>query len=379
MSVKIAHLAATNFFGGPEKQIVEHARRVNKKRFEIVILTFIERSRPNELLDRALQLAIPAKGFRTWNPFNPRVIFELASLLRGDCIDVLCAHGYKANVVGRIASRMVGIPEIAFSRGWTAENRKVKVYEELDKFFLRFADHVVAVSRGQRNRVLELGVAPDKVSVIYNGIGPESPPARGGKSIRAEFGIDSACCLVVSAGRLSPEKNFEGLIDAAKMVADTCNNVKFIVFGEGVLREKLERKIRGAGLRGIFFLPGFRKDFLSVLEEADIFVLPSLTEGFPNVILEAYALKKPVVATAVGGVPEVVQDDSAGFLVRPGRVAEMAERIAMLAGNRMLGHEMGKRGYDYLMGHFNFEIQTGRLEELYSEVYDSFHHHSHAC
>ncbi len=378
--MKIGHLIATNYFGGPEKQIIEHAKRISGKRFEITIFSFIERDRPNELLAAAEKMSIPAKGFRTWNPFNPTIILELAFMLREERVDILCTHSYKANVIGRLATRITRIPEIAVSRGWTGENRKVRVFEELDRYFLKLADHVVAVSHKQKEKVLELGLVPDKVTVIHNGINIDDVRQHAGEAIRTELGLDDNCCLVMSAGRLSPEKNFSGLIGAAEMIRGSSDcDIRFAVFGEGPLRSRLEKNIRDAGLQKIFFLPGFRKDFLSLLGGADIFVLPSFSEGLPNVILEAYSLKKPVIATSVGGIPEVVQDGLAGLLVRPDETGKLADCITRLARDRALRKEMGIRGYEHLREHFNFDIQTKKFEELYVEVYDSFHHHSHAC
>ncbi len=378
--LKIGHLIATNFLGGPEKQIIGHAKRISGKGFGMVLFSFIERGRPNELLAAAAKMSIPAKGLRTGNPFNPKVILDLALMLREERVDILCTHSYKSDVIGRLATRMTGIPEIAVSRGWTGENRKVRLFEKLDRYFLRLADHVVAVSHKQREKVLQLGIDPGKVTVIHNGINIGDAPQQAPTAIKAELGLEDNCCLVMSAGRLSPEKNFDGLIGAAEAIkARGERGIRFAVFGEGPLRGRLEKKIRAAGLQKTFFLPGFRKDFVSLLAGADIFVLPSFSEGLPNVILEAYSLKKPVIATAVGGIPELVQDGVAGLLVLPDEIGKLADSIAGLARDSALRREMGGRGYEHLKEHFNFEIQTKRFEKLYREVYDSFHHHSHAC
>lgn len=364
----VAHLIATNFFGGPEKQIVEHALRVASDQFSFFLISFVERSSPNELLTKTKKMSVPSIELYTQNPFNPKVISRLISILREKKIDVLCAHGYKSNVVGRIASWMVGIPEIVVSRGWTGENWKIKLYEKLDKLFLRFADHVVTVSQGQKEKVLKLRVKANNLSVIYNGINPNNVKNKSVNSIRTELGFNDNSILVMSAGRLSPEKNFAGLIDAAKIVTAKDKHIKFVVFGEGFLREELEKKTRDADLEGKFFLPGFRKDFVSLLSEADIFVLPSFTEGLSNVILEAYASKKPVIATNVGGNPEIVQQGETGFLVSPHNVEKMADYILKLAQDQNIRNEMGDNGYEYIKEHFNFDIQTSKYEELYETV-----------
>lgn len=371
--LNIAHLIATNFFGGPEKQIIEHLMRINQSKFGISLISFIERSMPNELLDRARERKIPTRGLYTWNPFNPKVIFDLISILRRDKIDILCTHGYKANIIGRIASWIIKIPEIIFSRGWTAENKKIRLFECLDRWFIRCADHIVSVSEGQKEKLLKLQMIPEKISVVHNGIDPDNIKIESKSFIRAELGIDGNSYLVVSAGRLSPEKNFGGLIEAAKIVTERNKNITFIVYGEGFLRKELEQKILDIGLKNRFLLLGFREDFLSVLKDIDIFVLPSFTEGLPNVLLEAYALRKPVVATNVGGNPEIVLDGETGFLVSAQDTEGLAEYILRLAEDPDLRKEMGKKGYKYIKESFNFDIQTQKIKDLYLNVYEKYH------
>jgi glycosyltransferase involved in cell wall biosynthesis len=371
--LNIAHLIATNFFGGPEKQIIQHLMRIKQGKFAILLISFIERSMPNELLDAARKRKIPTRDLYTWNPFNPKVIFDLISILRREEIDILCTHGYKSDIIGRIASWILRIPQIVFSRGWTEENKKIKLFEGLDRWFIRFADHVVAVSEGQKEKLLKLQMIPERISVIHNGIDLDSIKIESKNSIRSEIGINGNSYLVVSAGRLSPEKNFGGLIEAAKIVTERNKDITFIVFGEGFLRKELEQKILDIGLKNKFLFPGFRKDFLSVLKEIDIFVLPSFTEGLPNVLLEAYALGKPVVATKVGGNPEIVLDGETGFLVSVQDTGKLAERILELAQEPNLRKEMGKKGCKYIKENFNFDIQTKKLKKLYLDVYEKHH------
>lgn len=361
---RVAHLLASNFFGGPEKQLVEHALRIAKRNFEPLIISFMEGSETNQLLDRAQQRGIATRSLLSTGPFDLSLFGKVLNILKSEKVDLLCVHGYKANVIGRIASWRAGIPLIAISRGWTGEDYYIRVYEWIDKMFLRLSDHIVAVSAKQQQKVTDLGIPNDKVTVIHNCInvnGRVEPTA----SIRTELGLESDALLVISAGRLSPEKNYGGMIDAAKIVAEKNRNVNFAVFGEGVLRAELEEKITTAGLSDRFFLPGFHTGMQSILSEIDIFVLPSFTEGLPNVILEAFAAGKPVVATAVGGTPEVVEDGVSGFLTDPQKPEYMAECILRLAEDPELRKVMGTRGLESVKKNYTFEHQTDHYEKLY--------------
>jgi glycosyltransferase involved in cell wall biosynthesis len=158
------------------------------------------------------------------------------------------------------------------------------------------------------------------------------------------------------------------MIEAAKCVVRKSENAYFVIFGEGFLRRTLEDKIEDAGLKRRFFLPGFRNDLQSVLREIDVFVLPSFSEGLPNVVLEALVERKPVVATSVGGTPEIITHGVSGFLTAPEDVNKMAEFILRLIRNPRLRRTIGENGYHHVREHFGFERQTALYEELYARI-----------
>lgn len=364
--LRIAHLIATNFYGGPEKQIVEHAMRLDPSRHTFCLLSFVEAGSTNELLTRAAEKNIHHRALRANGSFQPKIVGDLSAVLRAEGIELLVAHGYKSNVIGRLASWKTGIPIVAVSRGWTSENWKIGVYQALDKIFLHLADHVVAVSDGQAAKIAQLRVPRGKISVIRNSIAVVTDGPGPVHDLKRELGISPDACLVVSAGRLSPEKNHMSMIEAARIALSGRDNLYFAVFGDGQLRQQLENKVADLNLEGRFLLPGFRKDFASFVQAADIFMLPSFTEGLPNVVLEAFAARRPVVATAVGGTPEVVEDGVSGYLVQPHEVEKMADCLIRLADSPTLRETMGMKGYERVKEHFTFESQTAQYEELYA-------------
>ncbi len=367
--MNVAHLIGTNFFGGPERQILSHAQRVRAYGVTPQILSFAENGRSNELLCRAADDGIACRELDQRSPFHPGAVTELAGFMKSLGTDLLVGHGYKANVVGRLATWRTGIPFLAVSRGWTAESRRIRFYEFLDRQFLRLADAVVAVSQGQRQKVLACRVRPDKVRVIHNAIDLGAYPGPAEKSMRAELGIPRDAIVVATAGRLSPEKNHLGLIQAAKRVISENPHVYFVVFGEGFMRPELEKAVADSGMVHRFFLPGYRRDVRSLLHESDIFVLPSHTEGLPNVVLEAFACRKPVVATSVGGTPEVVRHGLDGLLVPPGAMEEFGQCIFELAADAELRLRMGTSGYEHVRMAFDFATQTASYLELYESLH----------
>lgn len=363
--ITILHLRACNFVGGPEKQILEHLKRLDASRFRALICCFSE---DDPIKEQAQSMGIACRAIDARSAFDLRTVTRLKRILIEEQVDIICSHGYKPNIVSKCATWFTGIPTIAISRGWTSESLKIRFYEKLDKWLLHVVDKVVAVSHGQKEKILALGVSPDRVAVIHNAINLDVISSGGGISLRQEFGVPQNAFIVASAGRLSPEKNYSTLVEAARLTVQQNAAVYFIIFGEGRLRSELEQAIIAADLQNHFLLPGFRKDIQELLDGIDVFMLTSFTEGLPNVILEAFAARKPVVATRVGGTPEVVQDGMSGFLTRPDQPELMAQHIQTLASSPDLCRKMGEAGYEYVKKHFSFEAQTSEYEQLYVNV-----------
>ena len=364
----IVHLIATNFYGGPEKQIVNHALHLDSRRFRFLLITFSERDIRNELVDVARTHGLEVIELPVGSPFDPRLIKILANILKRHKAQLLCAHGYKANVIGRLATWLCHIPQVVISRGWTAENRKIKIFEKIDRIFLRFSQHIVAVSDGQKQKIIAHGVTGRPLTVIRNAINLPVSPVEADQSLRRQLGLPDDALLVVSAGRLSPEKNQKVMIEVARQIVQHNSRVYFIVFGEGFLRSELEQQIVAFGLKERFLLPGFSSDLQALLPQIDIFMLPSFSEGLPNVVLEAFAARKPVLASAVGGTPEVVLDGISGFLTRPDDIDEMTKFLIKLLDDDQLCRKMGAAGYHYIEQNYDFESQTMDYENLYKRL-----------
>jgi glycosyltransferase involved in cell wall biosynthesis len=311
-----------------------------------------------------------AFALRHDTPHVFKAIREVAALLREVQADVLCCHGYKADLLGRVAARRCRIPVVAVSRGWTGENLKIRLYEWLDRLCLRWADWVVCVSGGQAEKVLRAGVSPRRVVVIRNAI-------QGDRFTRPDpvyrerlRGLLPRRCdrIIGAAGRLSPEKGFAVLVEAALRVVREERSAGFVLFGDGPLREELSRGIAAAGLADRFVLAGFREDLDRFVPFFDLLALPSYTEGLPNVVLEALAAAVPVVATAVGGTPEVVEDGVTGYLVPPGNAEMLAERILDLLAFEANRRRLGRRGQERVRREFTFAAQAVQYQRLFAEL-----------
>jgi glycosyltransferase involved in cell wall biosynthesis len=365
----VVHLTSSRFFGGPERQMLGLAENLACRS---AFLSFSEGGRCEAFLTHARRAGFSAQALENDTPYLRAAVNELAGHLQDLGAGVLCCNGYKANLAGRLAARRMRVPAIAVSRGWTGETWKVRVYEALDRLHLRLMSHVVCVSEAQAVKVRRAGVPHHRVSVIRNAVQTdrfENPDPDGREQLLSYF--DRKPQRIIGAvGRLSPEKGFAVLIEAARQVASSDAQAGFLIFGDGGLRANLERRIATAGLGGGFVLAGFRTDLDRLLPSLDALVLPSYSEGLPNVVLEAFAAGVPVVATAVGGIPEIVADGENGYLVPPGDATALAARMRDLLGSRSRRREMGQRGKERVQEEYTFETQARAYARLFAVLTD---------
>jgi succinoglycan biosynthesis protein ExoA len=372
---RILHLRASNFVGGPEHQLLRYARLEQGSDFEITLATFVG---PREGLDfiRAVEdaglrfLSLPAEGsipsFRA-----------LVKLIRSLRFDLICAHGYKADILGIAAGRSTGIPVACFLRGWTGENRRVKMYEAVERFSLRFATRVVCLSDAQARKLSSFSALGDKIFVVRNAIDvptfDEKIRIKSCKEVRSRFALTENCAVIAIGGRLSPEKGVEDFLEASSMIKVAFPNARFIVFGDGVLRKHLEQRALELGLQDRVIFAGFTPDLRSLLPGVDLLVNASHSEEMPNIVLEAMAAGIPVVATAVGGVEEIAGPEQALLLVPPHSPRILANSIADLLREPVRAKEIGQKGRDRVE-HANSPLeQKQQFHDLYRVLLQDSH------
>jgi len=366
---RVVHLIATDFLGGPERQILGHMAALDRTAFEPVAASFCERGRPNEFLEAARE-----RGYLCWEleargKVDRTVLARLRKILSERDVAVLCVHGYKAHVLGRLATRGLGIPVLPFVRGFTAENWRVCAYEWLDRQLLRRSPMVVVVSQALKETIVRCGVRPTRVAVVHNAVDLDrmAPPSGGPTraEIKASMGLSQHVRLAISVGRLSSEKGHRYLVAAAPRIVSEVPTAKLALVGDGAEAPGIRQQITDLGLNGCVVLAGFRRDVPALLRAADVFVLPSLSEGLPNAALEALAAGVPTVATAVGGTPEVVRHEQTGLLVPSQDPGALAEAVVRLLRDRELAGRLAREGRRLVEREFTFGRQARALEALY--------------
>lgn len=367
--MRLVHLTSSTFYGGPERQMLGLAEGL-RGRAESFFLSFAEGGQCQDFLSEAHRRAFFADQLQYDTPHLIAAFGELKHRVAELEADALLCHGYKAIMLGRRAARSLRLPAIAVSRGWTAENWRVRLYESIERRELRQCDAVVAVSAGQAEKVRTAGVPEHKINIIRNAARASAFRSANpiGRARLAALAPTSGEFLIMTAARLSPEKGINVLIDAAHRVLDHHPGARFIVFGSGPERHHLEQLIEMNDLGHAVRLVGFRDDLDHLWPNADLMVLPSLSEGLPNVVLEASAAGVPVVATAVGGTPEAVVDGETGLLIQPDDPVALAKAITDLLADPAKCRNMGEAGREYVRTRFSFANQAQQYFELLTRL-----------
>ncbi|OGX19210.1 MAG: hypothetical protein A2Y04_00120 [Omnitrophica WOR_2 bacterium GWC2_45_7] len=295
-----------------------------------------------------------------------RSVFQLRKFLIGHKIDILHTHNYKSDIIGALAVQCGRVPLVTTAHGYTEMNRKVSAYEKLDRWVVRHFFKKVAVVT---DKILS-DFPSDKRVVIANGLDIKQfqKNASQRKAVRERYGIQNDEMVIATVGRLSVEKNQAMLVEAASRLTKKFPNVRFLIVGAGPEEQQLRRLITEKKLERQVILTGFIKDMPSVYSAIDIFVLTSLTEGIPLTILEAMAANVPVVATRVGGIPDLIEDEKTGLLVESRNVAELCAQLETLISDASKRNELAESASRYVRSHFSQEKMVEGYRKVYEEI-----------
>lgn len=363
--MNIVHLRASNFYGGPERQLHQHALRAMSHGIEISVASFEESGKRPEFLDVIARDGVKTVCLKVRNAYDPAAVKLLREHLEQDKVDILCTHDYRSQILGFLATRGRSTRWIAFSRGATIENIKVKLYQKLASLVIRFAVAIVAVSDSERVKLLKYGVKKDRITVIHNAIDSDLIGQAEKIDLRQRFNFSPETIICVSAGRFSREKGQIFLAKAAIQAIEANKLLRFVLFGDGPEFASVKESIAKSGNEAKIICPGFDKYLLGCLKGADILVNPSLSEGLPNVVLEAMALRVPVIATSVGGVPELIRHGENGILVPPGDDKALANAILEMVEFWPLKDKLVEGAFNTINEKFSFDCQMRSLADVY--------------
>ncbi len=372
VTVKVLHVIDSEGVYGAEKVVLTLMEEQRKHGIHPVLASIggcgVEEK---QIEQEARSRRLPVMPFRMCNGPNPFGARRLLRFAHGQKMDLIHSHGYKPDILlGFIPRKMRKIPVVATLHGWTGTGRlcRMTLYEWLDRKSLRFIDQVTVVSRAMLEKRNVGRDARIRVAVVHNGI---SCPNGNGRRFEKDDPIATFCregFAIGAIGRLSEEKGYRYLVEALSCARQSGVDARLVIIGDGPQRQALTATVRKLHLDPWVLLPGYRERASAYMHCFRVFVLPSLTEGLPVTLLEAMQAEVPVIATSVGGIPEVLGEGRAGLMVRPGDPLDLAAALRRLYEDEGFRAELGRRGKGAGVERFSGEEMAQRYHEIYKEV-----------
>lgn len=367
----LAILEATTITG-PAKNLLQFAQCAREGGAETAIAVFQRGDGPNLLTETARRAGIPVYAVAEAGRFDRAVMEGLRRVAREWKPAAIQSHAVKSHFLTRASGLHRMAPWVAFHHGYTWPDLRARMYNQLDRWSLRAAERVLTVSEPFRRELTRRGVAAERIEVVHNAIDPQwgvrgkTPEAVAG--LRAKLGIGPEKRVILIVGRLSSEKDHETLLEAMRRLQGAAPGAHLAIVGDGPERPRIERTIEALGLTGAVTLAGQVASAEPYYGIAEVCVLSSLSEGSPNALLEAMAAGVPVVATAVGGVPEMVSHGDSALLIEPGDCEAMTSAIAALLSDGELARRLARRAREIVVERHAPEARTRRLVEIYESL-----------
>ncbi len=365
-SITILYLITSTNVGGTEKALLELIRRIDRKRFRVYVCSV---KKPGAF---ANAIAVEADGFYSLM-LSERggfvavgnfiiALLRLIKLIRRLSPTILHCLLFRANMLGRFAGRIARVP-IIISSIRVIEHQPVKQY--IDRLTASLTTHYLAVSEAVRDyTVRHVNIAPARIVTIYNGITCDRE-FRETPSLRVMLNLAVDDVLLGVVGRFHKQKGHIILIEALPIILRHAPTTHVVCCGDGEEKDRLKRATKNLGLEKHVHFLGVVADAYRILPQIDVVIVPSLWEGMPNVILEAMAAGRPVIASHIAGMDEVVVDGKTGLLFKPGDPQALAEAVLKLIGNNSLLQQMGSAAFEQAQQKFRIETTVKQTEDYY--------------
>ncbi len=365
--MKILHIISSGGMYGAEAVILNMSRSLNESSHASVLGVFSNSANPNlQLHEAATAQGVESHLISCAGQIDRTVPSSIRELAVRTGADIIHAHGYKADIYCYFALRRSRIPLVSTCHTWYDNDLALSLYGTVDRMVLRSYAAVVAVSEEVRQRLLKAGVRKEKIHIVQNGI--DLRPFDNAAPALRNISSHDHSPIVGLIGRLAPEKGVDIFLRAAARVLTELPTTKFVVVGEGPDREQLESLIDELQIRNNASMLGRRNDMPGVYASLDLMVSASRREGLPMAILEGMASSRPVIATAVGAVPEIIVDGRTGVLVPPENIEALSSQIVTLLNNRTQQESLGAAARKLIEAEFSAERMTADYLHVYEQA-----------
>ncbi|HUE71275.1 MAG TPA: glycosyltransferase [Pirellulaceae bacterium] len=380
--IKVVRIIARLNVGGPSIHVTLLNARLNPARYHCTLVTGIENAAEGSMLDYARAQGVnpvvisEIVGEVSLRPRDVKAVLRLYALLRQERPDIVHTHTAKAGFVGRIAAWLAGAPLIVHTyhghvlHGYYSPT-KTRLLRVMERALGMLSDRIVAVSDEIKADLVRYGVAKaDKISVIPLGfdLSPflSSAVLRG--KFRAELGCDETTRLVGIVGRIFPIKNHRLFLDGARRIIAREPDCRFVVVGDGALRRQTEEYASHLGIADRVIFTGWRRDLPRIYADLDALVVSSDNEGTPVAAIEAMAAAKPVVATRVGGLPDLIVDGKTGLLIPPRDPEALASSVLQVLQEKERARRIGLAAQLFVRERFAASRLVGDMDLMYQDL-----------
>jgi len=371
-AIRVCHVAVADLWAGAEVQLkVLMSQLKNMPGFEHTVILFNE----GRLEQEIRSFGMDVKVFSEERCGGPALFCELIRAFKRGQFEVVHTHKYKDTILAAPAAKIAGVPHVVRTihglrepfRG--LQSLKMNVYEWIEhRVHQHCIDAIIAVSDQIQEKLQQERVV-GKIVCVKNGLDLDAFPSQIDRNRkRAEIGVAEDACLIGAVGRLTPVKGLEHLLRAARILLRRQCRVQVAIIGDGGLRGALEQQARDLGIAENIVFLGHREDTQELMFALDIFALPSLSEGIPMALLEAMAAGRAVVASRVGGIPEVVRDGAEGFLIEPRDEQGFADKCLQLIESRDLACRVGRAARMRVERDFSARGMAQQVTSLYDEL-----------
>ena len=366
--MRVMYVVPDLAIGGAERHVTLLMPGLDRRRFDAAVVCI---GAEGELFGDLVAGGIPAVALHRSKRQAVRALRDLVREMRLFAPDVVITRGRSAETLGRIAAWLAGVPH---SVVWVRNDGDVKprgvVRRVADRVLDRVTSAYFGLARAQMDYMTgDLRYSPDKIRIIPNGVDTARFQSGGDRSALRGLGIGESDKVVGILAALRPEKDHATFLRAARLVADRVPQAKFLIVGEGRMRPEIEGLIGRYGLGDRVVMTGARSDVPELLRAMDVFVLSSFSvECFPNALLEAMAAGRPAVCTAVGGVPEILEESVTGFLVPPHDPEALADRLVRILSDPALAERMGRAARARVESRFSLAASVATAEQALLDV-----------
>jgi sugar transferase (PEP-CTERM/EpsH1 system associated) len=373
--IKIAYIVASLGYGGVEKYVVDIVNNINKKKFSPTVFTFKKDGPLKKLINPDVKIHEIEKK----NGNSLLFPLRLGRLLKEDSISIVHSNNWSTFGEATIAASVARVPTMIHAQHGIEMNdaeayvkSKRFIRNRLRQGFSQLTDRIVVVSQATKNFVCNEWKTPEcKVQLLYNGIDIDTFSPRSNKeynSLRTKLNIEQKQTVIGCTGRLMTVKNFPFLIRAFHKISSSFPDSILLLIGDGPERKNIESLTAKCNLNDRIILAGHRDDIKDLLHVLDIFVLPSISEGVSLALLEAMASGLPIIASNVGGNPEVIENNKSGLLVRSNDHDHLAELLSLLLNDEGRREQLGNAARKRVEGKFDKANMMKNYEQLYLSV-----------